>query len=199
MKKFFLALARGIYKLLFKIEIIGIENIPSDRNFLVTPNHLSNFDPPLIAAFLPVDLAYMAKASLFKVPVVGWVIKSFGAFPVKKTGNDVSAVKTAIKILKDGNSLAIFPEGKRMRTPGILGEGKPGAAMLATKAQVGFLPIGINASYKFRSKVTVKIGKYIDISEYSEKRLSSEQLQDITNNVLMPQIADLAGAKTYGN
>ncbi|MBO5955605.1 MAG: 1-acyl-sn-glycerol-3-phosphate acyltransferase, partial [Clostridia bacterium] len=91
MKKFVLALVRGIYRLLFRIEIQGLENIPKDKNFLVTPNHLSNFDPPLIAAFLPVDMGYMAKASLFKVPVVSSVIKAFGAFPVKRSGNDMGA------------------------------------------------------------------------------------------------------------
>ncbi|MBE7023887.1 MAG: 1-acyl-sn-glycerol-3-phosphate acyltransferase [Clostridia bacterium] len=199
MKQFILALARLVYRILFKVEIHGIENIPSDKNFLVTPNHLSNFDPPLVAAFLPVDMAYMAKASLFKVPVVGWVIKAFGAFPVKKAGNDMSAVKLAIRILKEGKPLTIFPEGRRVKTPGVLGEGKPGAAMLATKAKVGFLPVGITARYRFRGKVVLTVGEYIDISEYTEGRLSSEDLQKLTDEVLMPRIAELAGAKTYGN
>lgn len=199
MKKFILALARLVYRILFKVEIRGTENIPKDKNFLVTPNHLSNFDPPLVAAFLPVDMAYMAKASLFKVPVVGGVIRAFGAFPVKKSGNDVSAVKTAIKILKDGKPLTIFPEGRRVKTPGILGEGKPGAAMLAAKAGVGFLPVGITTTYRFRGKVVLTVGEYIDISEHTEGRLSSESLQWITDELLMPKIAELAGAKIYGN
>lgn len=199
MKKFILALVRGIYKLLFKIEIEGIENIPKDKNFLVIPNHLSFFDPPLVAAFLPVDMAYMAKESLFKVPIVGSVIKAFGAFPVKRSGNDMAAVKTAIRILKEGKPLTLFPEGKRVRTPGILGEGKPGAAMIASKAGVGFLPVGIKATYKFRSTVKMTVGEYIDFSEYSDKKLNSEMLQQITADLLMPKIAELAGAKVYGD
>ena len=199
MKKFILALVRGFYKLLFKIEIEGIENIPQDKNFLVVPNHMSYFDPPLIAVFLPVDMAYMAKESLFHVPIVGRIIKSFGAFPVKKTGNDIAAVKLAIKILKEGKSLTIFPEGKRVKTPGVLGEGKQGAVMIAAKAGVGFLPVGINTTYKFRSRVKLTVGEYIDFSEYYDKRLNSEMLQSITNEMLMPRIAELAGAKVYAD
>ena len=128
MYNFVLSIVRGIYRLLFKIEIEGLEKIPKDKNFLVVPNHLSNFDPPLVAAFLPIKMTYMAKASLFKVPVVAQVIKAFGAFPVKRSGHDISAVKTAIKLLKDGNTLVIFPEGVRVRTPGTLGKGKQGDA-----------------------------------------------------------------------
>ena len=199
MKKFILSLARGIYRLLFKIEIEGIENIPKDKNFVLTPNHLSNFDPPLIAAFLPIEnMAYMAKASLFKVPVVAQVIKAFNAFPVK-SGEGVAAIRTAIKLLKEGKCIAIFPEGRRVRTPGILGQGKQGAVMVATKAQVGILPVGIEATYRFRSRVKVVVGKYIDMSEYSGQKLTADDLHDITNNMLMEKIAELAGAKTYGN
>lgn len=197
MYNFVLAVVRGFYRLLFKVEIEGLEKIPTDKNFLVVPNHLSNFDPPLIAAFLPIKMAYMAKESLFKIPVVSSVIKAFGAFPVKRTGNDMSAVKLAIKLLKDGKILAMFPEGMRVKTTGVLGKGKQGAAMIAAKSGVGFLPVGITATYRFRSKVTLTVGDYIDFSEYSGQRLSSDELQRITDELLMPKIAELAGAKVY--
>ncbi len=199
MKKIILAIARGIYRLLFKIEIEGIENIPKDKNFILTPNHLSNFDPPLIAAFLPIkNMAYMAKASLFKVPIVAQAIKAFDAFPVKR-GEGMAAIRMAIKLLKEGKSIAMFPEGRRVRTHGILGEGKQGAVMIATKAGVGILPVGIEATYKFRSRVKVIVGSYIDMSEYSGQKLTTEDFHSITNNMLMERIAELAGAKTYGN
>ncbi len=199
MKKIILAIARGIYRLLFKIEIEGIENIPKDKNFILTPNHLSNFDPPLIAAFLPIkNMAYMAKASLFKVPIVAQAIKAFDAFPVKR-GEGMAAIRMAIKLLKEGKSIAMFPEGRRVRTHGILGEGKQGAVMIATKAGVGILPVGIEATYKFRSRVKVIVGSYIDMSEYSGQKLTTEDFYSITNNMLMERIAELAGAKTYGN
>ncbi len=199
MKRFILATARLVYRILFKVEISGLENIPEDKNFIVTPNHLSNFDPPLIAAFMPVDnMAYMAKASLFKVPVLNWVIRAFDAFPVKR-GEGMAAIRTAIRILKEGRCLVMFPEGMRVRTPGVLGKGKQGAVVIATSAKVGLLPVGIEATYKFRSKVRVTIGKYIDLSEYYGRKLSADEIQDITQNIVMGNIAQLAGAKTYGN
>ncbi len=199
MKRFILKAVRLLYKLLFKVEIVGLEKIPIDKNFIVTPNHLSNFDPPLIAAFLPIeDMAYMAKASLFNVPVVAQVIKAFEAFPVKR-GEGMAAIRTAIRILKSGKCLVMFPEGKRVRTPGVLGRGKHGAVVIATKANVGILPVGIEATYKFRSRVKVTIGDYIDFSEYSGQKLSPDEIQDITDTVVMEKIAVLSGAKTYGN
>ena len=200
MKKFVLKLVRGIYRFLFKVEIEGLENIPTDKNFVVTPNHLSNFDPPLVAAFMPIDnMAYMAKASLFKVPVVAQVIRVFDAFPVKR-GEGMAAIRTAIKLLKEGRCLVVFPEGKRVRTPGTLGKGKSGAVMIASNARVGILPVGIEATYKFRSRVKLTVGEYIDLAEYyTEKKLSAEDVQSITDNVVMEKIAVLSGAKTYGN
>lgn len=199
MKKFILSAARVFYRLMFKIEIEGLEKIPRDKNFIVTPNHLSNFDPPLIAAFLPIDnMAYMAKASLFKVPVVAQVIKAFEAFPVKK-GEGMAAIRTAIKILRAGKNLVMFPEGRRVHTPGVLGRGKQGAVVIATKADVGILPVGIVASYKFRSRVKVTIGDYIDFSEYSGQKLTADDIQNITDEVVMGKIALLSGARTYGN
>ncbi len=159
---------------------------------------LSNFDPPLIAAFLPIEMGYMAKASLFKVPVVAQAIRAFDAFPVKR-GEGMVAIRTAIKMLKSGKSLVIFPEGKRVRTPGVLGRGKHGAVMIATTAGVGLLPVGIEATYKFRSRVKVTVGDYIDLSEYKDKKLSHEDIQNITDEVLMGKIAVLSGAKTYGD
>ena len=198
MKKLVLAVVRAFYRMLFKVEICGVENIPTDKNFIVAPNHLSNFDPPLIAAFLPVNMAYMAKASLFKVPIVSQVIRAFDAFPVKR-GEGMSAIRTAIRILKEGRSLVIFPEGMRVRTSGVLGQGQQGTVMIATKAKVGLLPVGIETTYKFRSKVKVTIGEYVDLSPYWEQKLSHEEMQNITDTLLMERIAELAGAKTYGN
>lgn len=200
MANFVLLVVRAIYRLLFgKIEIRGIENIPKDKNFLLAPNHLSNFDPPLIAAFIPVKMAYMAKETLFKVPVINIVIKAFGAFPVKKGGGNIAAIKTAIAILRDNKNLVVFPEGKRIKTQGTLGEGKQGAVMIAAKAGVGILPVGIETSYRLRRGVKLTIGDYIDLSEYKSKRLTAEELQRLTDDVLMQRIAELAGAKTYGN
>ncbi len=189
---------RFIFRLLFKVEIIGAEKIPNGKGFIVAPNHLSNLDPPLLGAFLPVKMGYMAKEELFKVPLFGRLIRSLGAFPVKRGGRDVAAVRSAVERLREGGCVVIFPEGRRSRTPGVLGEGKQGAAMIAAHAKVGILPVGISATYRFRSRVTVRVGDLIEFPD-KEERVSAADIRSLTNEILMPQIACLAGAKTYGN
>lgn len=190
---------RRLFSVTFNVEIDGIENIPCDRTFIVAPNHLSNFDPPVLGVFMPMQMTYMAKDTLFKVPLLGGIIRALGAFPVKKGKSDIAAVRTAIKILRENKCLVIFPEGRRSRTPGVLGEGKQGAVLIALKAKVGILPVGIDADYKFRGRVKINIGKYIDLSEYYDEKISGAELQQITDNVLMPAISELSGAKLYGN
>lgn len=186
-------------KILFNFKISGRENIPSDKNFILVSNHTSNFDPPILGVATGIRLAFMAKEELFKNKIFGGFIKRLGAFPVSRGGGDISAIKTSLRILKDGQNMVIFPEGGRSRTKGMLRKGKSGAALIATKAKVGILPLGINANFRFRGKVTVTIGEYIDLSEYFDEKLSADKLQEITDNIIMPEIANLAGVKVYEN
>lgn len=186
-------------KVLFNFKISGRENIPSDKNFILVSNHTSNFDPPILGVATGIRLAFMAKEELFKNKIFGGFIKRLGAFPVSRGGGDISAIKTSLRILKDGQNMVIFPEGGRSRTKGMLRKGKSGAALIATKAKVGILPLGINANFRFRGKVTVTIGEYIDLSEYFDEKLSADKLQEITDNIIMPEIANLAGVKVYEN
>lgn len=198
-----LSIVRGYFKLFFKVEAEGLENIsdlsPDDR-VLITPNHLSLLDPPVLGATLPIKMGYMAKAELFKIPVFGSLIRALGAFPVNRGGgNGIAAIKTAIRLLQEGKRLIMFPEGTRAKTPGILGEGKPGAVMIALKAKAYILPIGIESEYKIGGRIKIRIGKLINLSEYYDVKTTGEDLKKITDEVLMPEIAKLAGAKPYGN
>ncbi len=197
-----LAVVRGFFKLFFKVEVEGLENISgisADERILVTPNHMSYLDPPLLGIALPIKMSYMAKAELFKVPVLKSAIKALGAFPVNRSGGGIAAIKTAIRLLKEGNRLLMFPEGTRSKTPGVLGDGKSGAVMIALKAKAYILPVGIDTRYKLGKAVKVRIGKKIDLSEYFEVKTTGEDLKRITNEILMPEIAKLAGAEPYGN
>lgn len=198
-----LCVVRGFFKLFFKVEVEGVENISSitdDERLLIAPNHMSYFDPPLLGATLPIKMGYMAKAELFKIPLLGRIITSLGAFPVTRGGGGgIAAIKTAIKLLEEGKRLMMFPEGTRSKTSGVLGEGKHGTVMIALKAKAYILPIGIETSYKIGKPIKVRIGKKIDLSEYFDIKTTSADLKKITDEILMPEIARLAGAKTYGN
>ncbi len=193
---FFLNLA---FKLAFNYKVEGRENIPKDKNFILVSNHTSNLDPPLLGVSSKIFLGYMAKEELFKNKFFGGLISRLGAFPVSRGGGDIAAIKTALRLLKEGRSMVIFPEGGRSRTKGMLRKGKSGAALIATKANVGLLPVGISADLKFRGKIVVKFGEYIDLSSYYNEKLTSEKLQEITDKTIMPTIAKLAGVKVYEN
>lgn len=192
-------LARGILKILFSIKVEGFENLPEEEGFIIVSNHKSNFDPLLIAGFLPVRLTFMSKEELFKVPVVGWFIKNLGAFPVKRGSGDIAAIKTALKILSDKKNLLIFPEGTRSKEEDKVLEGKQGAALIAYKAKTMVVPVGISGKYRFRSKMTLKMGKPISAEEYFTGKASSSDLQKFTDDKIMKSIVDLSGAKYYGN
>lgn len=187
---------RGIFRLFYRVEVVGVEKIPSGKGFIVAPNHLSNLDPPLLGAFLPVKMKYMAKEELFRVPLFGKLISSLGAFPVKRGGRDVAAVRAAVEQLKAGGQVVIFPEGRRARVRGVLEKLKPGAVMIASHADVGILPVGISASYRIGSRVTIRIGDMIEVRKDGEK-LTSDDINHLTREVLAPCIASLAGVKTY--
>lgn len=190
---------RGWFKFLFNVKVEGCENIPKDSGIIVASNHRSNFDPPFVACFLPVRLTFMAKEELFHFKPLGFILRKCGAFPIKRGGGDISAMKQALKILNSKCNMLIFPEGTRCSEKNKILKGKSGAALLAYKSGARLLPVGISGEYKFRKKLYLKIGEPIDISEFICSRASSADLQGFTDKELMERIRILAGAEAYGN
>ncbi len=126
-------------------KVQGREYIPKDGAFILAPNHISYFDPPLVGSFVPRRVHFFAKQELFKVPILGALIKRTNVHPVKRGVFDRGAITTAVKILKAGNPLAVFPEGTR----GVFGEfldPKPGIGMIARKAEVPIIPCYIEGA-----------------------------------------------------
>ncbi len=197
--KFSLGLCTTVFKIIFKFSVEGRENIPKDKAFIVVSNHTSNLDPPLLGVATNTPLTYMAKEELFHNKLFGGLIKKLGAFPVSRGGGDIGAIKTALRLLKEGHRMVIFPEGGRSKTKGMLRRGKSGAAMLAAKTGTGILPVGIAADFKFRGRVKVTIGEYIDFAQYAGEKLNADDLQKLTDEILMPEIAKLAEVKVYEN
>lgn len=186
----------GIYRLCFRIRIEGEENIPQSGTFVVCANHKSNLDPPMLGVCLPIRLRYMAKEELFHNRFFGKLIRALGAFPIRRGKSDVGALRAAVKMLKGGEWVAVFPEGGRSHD-GHLRKGKQGAALIAAMAGVDILPVGISGEYKPFRKMTVRFGAPISMRQYAEKKPTSEDLQKITDEQIMPTIAALAGVKTY--
>ncbi|KHO62464.1 acyl-phosphate glycerol 3-phosphate acyltransferase [Thermoanaerobacter sp. YS13] len=179
-----------IIKVIFRIEVRGLENIPKKGPVIICPNHISLLDPPVIGALLNRRIYFMAKEELFKNPFLKFLLGTgLGAFPVKRGTADLSAIKTALTYLKKGRAIGIFPEGTRSKT-GKLQKAEPGVALLAIKGNAPVVPIGIKGKYRLFSKIIINIGKPITFEKYANSKLSSERLSAIGEEI-MQEIAKL--------
>lgn len=132
---------------LWQARAFGVENVPREGGALLAANHQSYLDPPLIAAFLPREMHFMARRSLFRNPLFRAAIVSCNAFPIERDTADVKGVKLAIGRLEAGNLLLVFPEGTRTRD-GSIGRMKPGIGLLAERAAVPIVPVLIEGAYE---------------------------------------------------
>ena len=175
--------ARFIYKFIYRIKIVGEENVIESGGVIYAANHKSCEDPIIIALTSKRQLTFMSKKELFKFKPYGFILRSLGAFPVNRGTGDVGAVKTGLKILKEGRVMLIFPEGKRLDRGEVV-PAKPGVAMFAIHAKVPIIPITIVEEYKLWHRLTVIYGKPIYFEEYYGQKLSSEKLTELSQGVL---------------
>src|SRR5699024_7827435 len=105
----------GYFRFINRVEILGAENVPKQNGLLICSNHLSNLDPFLIGIACPRDIHYMAKESLFRIPLVKSLLPIVHAFPVRRGLGDRQAIRSGLKILESGKVMGLFPEGRRMK------------------------------------------------------------------------------------
>lgn len=136
-----------------KIKVIGEENIPKDRTVLFVSNHQGNFDIPILLGFIEKPKAFVAKEELEKFPLVSTWMKYMNCVFMDRDNprKSIKAINEGIKILKEGYSMVIFPEGTRSKD-GNLGEFKAGGLKLATKSGVCIIPITIKGSNQIMTK-----------------------------------------------
>ena len=149
--KIFKMLCRFWFGTILGTKVIGLENIPKDGAFILTANHVSNWDPPFLGTFMGREVCYMGKEELFKNPIMAAICRGLHVFPVKRGAADKTAIKTAVKILKDGKCLGIFPEGTRSKT-GKLGKAEPGVSLIAAMTKAPIIPAAIINTEKIFSK-----------------------------------------------
>ncbi len=167
----------------------GLENVPPHGPLLVVANHMSNIDPPLLAAGLPRRLHFHAKRSIFN-PLTSWFLRTWGAFPVERDGRDLDGYRWARRLLDQDKVLAMFPETTRSLKG--MQRAIPGVAMLALHTQAPILPVGIEGTAHLgpywrvatpTGRITLRIGQPFSLPSI-EGKLGRAQLQGLADMVM---------------
>lgn len=173
-------------KLVYRMEVHGLENVPKDNEYIVCPNHLSTLDPPMMCGVMPRRVSFMAKKELFDIPFIRWWIDWLGAFAVNRESLGPSTIKTVMNIKKSKWVFGIFPQGTRGEPGSICGVTK-GFAGLAKITKCAVLPVGIIGTDEvrrmpFSGKIIINIGKPIPYSVGVDEMMAQwiEQIQGLT-------------------
>ncbi len=171
----------------FRGQTYGADQVPQQGPLVVVSNHASDFDPPILSNCVGRPVAYMAKQELFQVPVLGTLIRWYGAYPVKRGAVDRSAIRSALAMLEAGWATGVFLTGTRT-VDGQIVDPKLGAALIAAKVQAPLLPVSLWGTQAILSKgkgsipsavpVTVRIGELIPPPPSTER----EQLTTVTQH-----------------
>lgn len=167
-----------LFKILFCLEVKGKENIPKKGPFILASNHTSYLDPVILGVASPRPLYYLAKISLFKNPVFSSFIQILGAIPLERDSSSPYTLRDALKLIKNGHGVVIFPEGTRSED-GKIKDGKGGVGFLSIKSNAPVIPVKIKGTGKALpvkgkfikpAKVKVIIGQplYFEKENYSE-------------------------------
>ncbi len=177
------ALANIIFRLLYRLEVNGKENISKEGRLVLCSNHINNLDPILISIVFPRQVCWMAKKQIFKSKILSYLLNKIGTFPVDREETDLSAVKNSLRVLKNDGVLGIFPEGTRVKEVNFE-NAKPGVALISIKAKSPVLPVYIEGNFRLFSKVKINFGKPIDFSQYYDKKLTTEDYRLLSKDIL---------------
>lgn len=176
-------------KIVYRIKVIGLENIPKDGPLLFCGNHRTYLDAPLIVVTSPRRMYFMAKDELRKNLGMRILCYVYDGIWVKRDSKDIGPLKTALKALKDGKCVGIFPEGTRNGMEKNDGKLKNGASYMAIKTNAKIIPIGIIGPAKPFTKNAIIYGKPIDTSNYIstkiDKNVEEKLTEDLKEQIIM--------------
>ncbi|NQT00319.1 MAG: 1-acyl-sn-glycerol-3-phosphate acyltransferase [Candidatus Omnitrophica bacterium] len=186
-----------LFKVYFRIQVSGRENIPATGGFILAANHASYLDPPLVAVASPRQLSFLAMEQLFKIPLFGPFIRALNAVPLNTKGVDTQTIRWAVQVLRQGKVITIFPEGSR--TPdGKLLKPQAGVGFLAVKTKAPIVPVYIDGSFRampmhskmiWPKKITIYIGPQIRTGDLNASlshrevyaQIAEKTMQEIKN------------------
>lgn len=188
------------YKIFFNVNLRGEENLPENSGYVICANHIAQHDPPVYASSVKKLFYALGKKELFNSWFTRKLFSTMNTIPVDRNKIDISAMKKSLRVLKKEKAgLLIFPEGTRN-----FGEKPlpvtPGVAMLAIKAKVPVVPVAIDSTYRLFSKINITIYEPIDLSEYYNQNLDTEDYIKITEEIIefvYSQLTLYKGRKSY--
>ncbi len=194
---------RMAFRIILRVEIRGLENVPRQGPLIVAISHSSFIDPMLAGAYIPRDVTPMAKVEAFGWPVIGLIVRLYGAFPVRRGEADTSAFKTALRILQSGGAMVMAPEGHRSES-GALQRGREGAIMLSLRTRAPILPVAVwggkplwkNLAHLRRTEMKFYVGEPV-LPIITEIKPTRELITQMADEFMM-RIADLMPSEIHG-
>jgi 1-acyl-sn-glycerol-3-phosphate acyltransferase len=187
------------------VEVTGRENVPPYGPYFIVFNHIDTLDAPLMVVFWPDVPEGITAAENYSHPIVGSLMRMYGAIPIKRTSYDREALEKGLEVIKSGSPLVVAPEGTRRRQPGMR-QAKPGIAFLAMKAKAPIVPVGITGTEtwipswkKFRRpRITMNIGQPFSLPDEPLAREQRQAKLEEYTTLIMKRIAALVPPEYRG-
>ncbi len=166
----------------------GHDKLPMSGPVIIAANHVSNWDPIVVALVLDRPIHFMGKAQLFKYAISDKLLTRLNAFPVKKGVPDRNAIRRALKVLEEGQVLGIFPEGARNKTGEDM-KAQSGVAMIALKSGSPIVPVACigtkcNLPFGWFSPLLVRVGDAIYLDEYQGQKVNSATMEQLSSDIM---------------
>ncbi len=174
---------RIIVWIFYPVQVVGDRSLSQYQGAVLCPNHAHWIDPIFISVMLKRQVHWMAKKELFKNPILSKIFHALGVIPVGRQENDIQAIKNSLKILKRGEILGIFMEGTRV-TDYNPENAKGGAVMMGDKANVPFIPIFIDSTYRVFSRSKIIVGDALSFKKEDGSKLTHEDYQNNSRELL---------------
>lgn len=185
------SIAVAVFRVIFfllGLKTEGIHKLPEKGPVIVASNHVSNWDPIIVAVALKRPIYFMAKEELFKNKLLGILLEKLHAFPVRRGSADIRAIRKSMEILADGKVLGIFPEGRRKKlVPDATVQA--GVAMIALKSRSPVLPVAClgterNIPFGWKNPFMLKVGELISLEKHAEEKVKASGLENLSKEIM---------------